>query len=69
MRYCSPILQGDYQNVYPPSLAPVKYDPFFCDKVTLCPAMAANCAGVGGTPGGAGGNTGCAIPSKRAPPS
>ena len=29
--------------------------------------MAANCAAFAGTPGGAGGSTGCAIPSNRAP--
>jgi hypothetical protein len=29
--------------------------------------MAANCAAFAGTPGGAGGRTGCAIPSNRAP--
>jgi hypothetical protein len=31
--------------------------------------MAANCAAFAGTPGGAGGRTGCAIPSNRAPAS
>lgn len=31
--------------------------------------MAANCAGDGGTPGGAGGNKGCPTPSNLAPAS
>jgi hypothetical protein len=31
--------------------------------------MAANCAAFAGTPGGAGGSTGCAMPSNRAPAS
>lgn len=62
-------LQDHYQNVYPPSLLPVRKVPFFCDNATLCPAMAASWAGVGATPGGVGGITGCAIPSNLAPPS